>query len=210
MENEQLKNGISRRELMQSLTALGLLGVSSTMLAGPASAANSVNPLHRDTVNKVLIERLVNTHFYQDSDGNVIVLLKDEIWPGDEGSAYHQDWLFNPDYGLKENPRAALEDTIETDIEHSGIPQGSDIENIGEILEISKRLGLLDDANLLYQVLREKIHVETHGALDEGVRQFLDWVNELTDLTEEQRNNISGAAVRYLSLARPQENHNFY
>jgi hypothetical protein len=210
MENEETKNGISRRELMQSLTALGILGVGGSMLAGPASAANSGNQLHRKTINKVLIERLVNTHFYEDDSGNVIVMLRDEVWPGDEGGAYHQDWLFNPEYGLKENPRAALEDTIETDVDHEGIPEGCDIDNISSILEMAKRLGLLDDANLLYRVLREKIHIETHGALDEGVRQFLSWIDEAPNLTQDQKNTVSDAAVQFLGLPRPQDDHDFY
>ena len=210
MNTEKSKEGMSRRELIQGLAVLGVIGASGSVLTGAASAVDTGTNPNIDTLKKVLIERLVNTRYYLTESGDVVVLLNDEVWPGDEGGAYHQDWLFNPDYGLKDNPHAALENNVETDIVHSGIPQDWNLESVSEILNSANQLGLLDDANLIYQVLREKIHLETHGAHNQGVQMFLDWVGGSDELTVDQKDLIADTVVQYLTLPRPQTNHEFY
>ena len=149
MEEEKSHEGISRRELVQGLALLGLFGAGGGALAGAVVAEGNGTDPDYENLRKVLVERLVNTRYYLAEDGSVVVLLNDEVWPGDEGGAYHQDWLFNPNDGLKENPHAALEDTVVTDIEHKGIPQGWNLGGIDTILSTSRQLGLLDDANLV-------------------------------------------------------------
>ena len=210
MEEEKSHEGISRRELVQGLALLGLFGAGGGALAGAVVAEGNGTDPDYENLRKVLVERLVNTRYYLAEDGSVVVLLNDEVWPGDEGGAYHQGWLFDPNYGLKGNPHAALEDTVVTDIEHQGIPQGWNLGGIDAILSTSRQLGLLDDANLVYRVLREKIHIETHGAHDEGVKKLLDWVGHSDALTTDQKGLIADTIVEYTALPRPQTFHDFY
>jgi len=207
---EKSQNELSRRQMIQKLTALSLLSAGGSFLAGKASAEVLTIPSHQHELKKVLIERLVNTHYHQDENGTITVLMNDEIWPGDEGGAYHQDWLFNPDYGLKTNARAALEDTIETDINHKGIPQGCDLDCVDTLIDSAEQMGLLDDLNLVYHVLREKIHVETHGAHERGVEMYLDWAMASDSLSLEEKQIVGKNVKKFMALPRPQGDHEYY
>lgn len=201
---------LSRRELMGKVALLGLVASGGGLAASQALAQGTGVDPDKEVLRKVLIERLVNSRYYIAEDGSVVVLPHDEVWPGDSGGAYHADWLFNSVDGLKTEPNVALEQTVYTDIVHEGIPSGWDLSKIKRIIQSAEATGLLDDANLVYQVLREKIHVEMHGAHEYGVELFRGWIQDSPDYTAEQKSLIDRAATDYLSRPVVQTQHDFY
>lgn len=211
MDNREERNGMSRRELLGRFALIGLMASAGGTIGGDALAQTTgkSNPDY-EALRKVLVERLLNTRYYFATDGSIVVLPRDEVWPGDTGGAYHADWLFNTVDGLKANPNAALEQTIITDIVHEGIPSGWDLTRVSQIINSAEAMGLLDDFNLIYQVLREKIHVETHGAHEYGVKMFQAWIQESAAYSQDQKDIVDRAAVDYLSRPIAQDHHDYY
>jgi hypothetical protein len=209
MDSNDANNGLSRREVIGGIALLGLLGAVAVDRP-QAAAQETTGNANYEALRRVLIERLINTRYYTGPDGSVYVLQRDEVWPGVAGGAYHADWLFNESTGLKRNPRAALEDTIVTETMHHGVPAGCDLSLVTQILDNAEALGLFDNIGLIYQVLREKINVETIGAHNYGVSLFRDWVANHPELSSEQRDTIDASAVAYLNVARPHDHHDFY
>lgn len=213
MENiqpaQETTSPLSRRRILKTLLAAGVLGSGATVLQRTA-AAQGGDVADYETLRKVLVERLLNTRYHVSDEGALLVMLGDEVWPGDGGGAAHADWLFNAQSGLKVDPHVALEQTIVTDIVHEGVPQGWNLEAVERIVNDAESLGLFDSINLVYQVLREKVHVETHGAHEAGVHKFTEWVNASSDFTTSEKNIINQATSQYMQTAVTQTDHDWY
>jgi hypothetical protein len=209
-EENMADTGVTRRQMVESLLLLGLLGAATGLDSSTASAQSTVSAQKYQRLRKTLIERLVNTRYHPAPDGSIVVLHGDEVWPGESGGAYHADWLFNELSGLANNPYAALEDTVIADKVHEGIMPETDLSPVTQILENAKLLGLFDDIGLIYQVMREKISIETAGAHSFGVRQFREWALVHPEFTQEQRDTIDSAATLFLNVAYPHSFHDFY
>lgn len=210
MKDKHEVGSISRRDAMAGSGLLALLALGAGLKStGTAEAAEGIPP-DFEVLKKVLIERLLNTRYYIGEDGSVVVFTHDEVWPGDGGGAQHSDWLFNSVTGLKTDAHPALEETIYTDIEHEGIPDGWDLSNVKTICDLAQQTELLGDTNLAYQVLREKIHVETHGAHEVGVQYFRSWVADSPELDAATKQTIDAAVQDYLAQAFPSDEHDWY
>ena len=200
---------ITRRELVGSLVLLGMFGATAQH-ATSAAGQEATGGASYEKLRQVLIERLVNTHYSTGPDGSIQVLPGDEVWPGQSGGAYHADWLFNDVTGLASDPRQALEDSIVAQEVHGGIVPGTDLSLVQQIVENAKALGLFDEGNLVYQVMREKMSVEAIGARTQGVKMFREWALANSEFTAEQQEFIDAAAASYMNVAWPHDDGHYY
>lgn len=201
---------LSRRDLIKGIALMAALSSAAGGVVGGADAYAQSIPPGNDALCKVLIERLLNTKFDIDSVGNVIVYEDDEVWRGDQGAAYHHEWLFDPEIGFKTNPQAALQANNPLIADHAGVDPGNYTEKISEILSNADFLNVLGESNLIYKVLKEKIHVETHGAHDRGVEMFLEWLRDSPDLSPEILAKIENLAQTYFDRPMVQVSHWYY
>lgn len=203
---------IDRRDWMFALAAASVAGIASQVdrTGDIANAQSGGSPPDLDVLCKVLVERLLNTRYSVESDGSIVVFPDDEIWPGDPGGATHSDWILNSTTGLKSDPAAALEPDVQNDLFHAGIESGWDLRQISDVMEFANDLKILDNANLIYRVLREKIHIETHGAHSRGVEMFQEWVYAHPTMDPSTQISVGEAVNEYLSMAVNQSAHSWY
>lgn len=195
LTEDYAQGNVSRRELVQRMLLLtaGAAGAAAVG-GGSASAEETTTPRLSDECRKVLIERICNARYDVDENGKVIVQYNDGVWPGYiVGGAQHQDWLLNPDQGLKGNPQAALsQDLNDPGIpDHAGADPGPDAAAaIGDIFAKAAQLGVMDEANLIYFVLKRKMDTDYHGALQKSIDDFANFITERQDVDAETKGRI--------------------
>lgn len=202
------KGAFSRRELARTVLAGAALGLGG-VIAYTAPARAELTAGQKASLSKVLIERLFNTRYEINGEGVLTVYPQDEVWASG-GGAQHQAWLFDAITGLKADPQAALEQTVATGPEHAGIDSSIDASDVSIILQKAEAAGLLDELNLAYWVLKEKIHVETAGAYDTGVEIFSLWVAEHETLDPSTKGLVQDLVMEYLSLPATNQGEGWY
>ena len=193
----QLSETLSRRDLGKALLASAAVGFGGSMVSSSVAEAQLTSE-QKASLSKVLIERILNTRYELDAQGVLTVHSGDEVW-SDGGGVFHQSWLLDEIAGLKADPRACLEETIFDSTVHTGIFPGIDLTVVEELLQRAEEAGILDDLNLMYWVLKEKIHVESLNAHLEGVERFNEWVQSHTSVGAVLKSDVHSLVAEYLS-----------